>query len=126
MLFSLQMRGNTRRAFKFYAVTLVIIDRERNQVVASLTRQSCHDHGIETAGQKDDCGFSVRCHAAPIDLRAAQCRDTAHAHIVSIHRMRPGRADVSRERKMVHPRGFEPLASAFGGHLMIKIIVINQ
>jgi len=27
---------------------------------------------------------------------------------------------------MAHPRGFEPLASAFGGHLMIKIIVINQ
>ena len=27
---------------------------------------------------------------------------------------------------MAHPRGFEPLASAFGGHLMIKIIVINR
>ena len=27
---------------------------------------------------------------------------------------------------VAHPRGFEPLASAFGGHLIIKINVINQ
>ena len=50
MLFRVQMPGNARGAFKFDTVALVVIYGQRNQVIASLTRQPCHNHRVEAAG----------------------------------------------------------------------------
>ena len=44
MFDSAQMRGDGRGAFQLDPVPLVIVDGERNQVIARLARQSGDDH----------------------------------------------------------------------------------
>ena len=60
MALGAQMPGDNTRSLDFAAMTLVIVNGQRMDLVARLSGEACRYHGIEPAGEEYDSALCLR------------------------------------------------------------------